>query len=429
MSPVDDPPGEVRDEIAHISCPSLTHADSASHRPSHLRIIQELTVPADGRLDRIEGGGIVLPAYRSFDREPGLQLATQLAQQLGWALLVICSGRAHAVDFPDEIRRALGDRLTVIDRPAAVPSMELSSLRHPLVRLERSNDAAVKRNLGIAAAVRAGWRYLLFLDDDVITKDDDRTLDKSGIDAAVTALQARSNLRAISWTVEEFPDNSVIGHARRLAGKEQTIFVGSAALLVRCDERLPFFPGVYNEDWMFLIALAQASSQYGQCIARAGSVRQLQYDPYSSTRAMSEEPGDIIAEGLMNLLEDDGPALWAVAGTPAYWRRAVARRSALINDLIRSLELTPDVESARRARTALNAALRLHRSASPESLRNYVLSWRADLPRWQAYLEALAARRDGADLGTVVTELTTQSGTRAGAARPRPGVSRIRRTL
>ena len=207
---------------------------------------------------------------------------------------------------------------------------------------------------------------------------------------------------------------------------------------------------------------------------------------------MSEEPGDIIAEGLMNLLEDDGPALWTVAGTPAYWRRAVARRSALINDLIRSLELTPNVEGARRARTAstppcasTGARARSHCETStlpltspplpppppppplfppppplppfsssspplppfppplspspllplPSPLRLLshlllfplsfslspppcVLSWRADLPRWHAYLEALAARRDGADLGTVVTELTRQSGTRVGEADP-----------
>ena len=178
---------------------------------------------------------------------------------------------------------------------------------------------------------------------------------------------------------------------------------------------------------MFLIALAQASSQYGRCIARAGSVRQLRYDPYSSTRAMSEEPGDIIAEGLMNLLEDDGPALWAIAGTPAYWRRAVARRAALINDLIHSLELMPNVEGARRARTALNAALRLHRSASPESLRNYVLGWRSDLSRWQTYLEALAARRDGADLATAVIEVTNRSVSRDKTGRPSQGVSRTRR--
>lgn len=376
-------------------------ADSAAYRPSHLQVLQELgsgTAPADEVTPGgIAHGGIVVPAFRPFRQLPGLQLAARLARRHGWDLLVVCSGQARPEEFPADLRAELGDRLTVCglaDR--AVPAADLRSLQDPLVRLERSNDAAAKRNLGIAHAVRAGWRHLLFLDDDVSPADRGPTLDEPGLALAVAELADRPELRAVSWSVEDFPDNSVVGHARRSAGRRQTIFVGSAALLVRCDPQLPFFPGVYNEDWLFLIALAQASIRHTHCIAKAGTVRQLWYEPFSAERAMSEEPGDIIAEGLMNLLEDDGPELWATATTPAYWRRAMDRRAALITDLIRTFEAEPDAADAVEARTALRAALDIHRRTGPEALRNYVLGWRSDLPRWQQHLAELAAERDGA---------------------------------
>ena len=50
----------------------------------------------------------------------------------------------------------------------------------------------------------------------------------------------------------EYPDNSVVCHARRLAGLPQDNFVSGSARGVRCDDvALPFFPDIYNEDWFF----------------------------------------------------------------------------------------------------------------------------------------------------------------------------------
>jgi hypothetical protein len=381
---------------------SLTPTDDpAAYRSSHLQLVRELddmdAVPAGLRAR----GGIVVPAFRPFQREPGLELAAKLARHHDWQLLVVCSGQARAADFPGRLRAELGCRLTVLDIDGRkVPGPPLSSMRDPLVRLERSNDAAAKRNVGIAFAVRAGWRYLLFLDDDVSVAAAGPTLDEDGLRAAVGSLAAAPELCAVGWTVTDFPDNSVVGHARRLAEREQEIFVGSAALLVRCGPDLPFFPGVYNEDWMFLIALAQGSPRHRECIARGGTVRQLEYEPFVRSRAMSEEPGDIIAEGLMNLLEDDGPALWATAAGPAYWRRAMCRRAVLLEDLIRTFQTGPRTERSDRARAALCAALRIHRRTNPEALHRYVQGWRSDLPTWRSHLRSLAAPPPTADLAT-----------------------------
>lgn len=365
--------------------------DPAAYRSSHLQLVRELddgpTAPAGANAP----GGIVVPAYRPFEQEPGLKLAARLAVDRNWELMVACSGQARAADFPHEVSNQLGDRLTVRDVDArSAPGATLSSMRDPLVRLERSNDAAAKRNLGIAFAVTAGWQYLLFLDDDVTVAEAGPTLDQDGLQKAVAALATTPELCAVSWTVTGFPDNSVVGHARRLAGQKQEIFVGSAALLVRCGPDLPFFPGIYNEDWMFLIALAQGSLRHRESIGRGGTVRQLAYQPFVRARAMSEEPGDIIAEGLMNLLEDKGPALWATAG-PGYWRRAMCRRAALLEGLIKTFDSGVRGEEFARARAALHAALRVHGGTNPEALHRYVQGWRSDLPKWRSDLRSLSA--------------------------------------
>ena len=52
--------------------------------------------------------------------------------------------------------------------------------------------------------------------------------------------------------VPQHPDNSVVCHARRLAGRFQDVFVSGAVLGVHCNSLpLSFFPDIYNEDWFF----------------------------------------------------------------------------------------------------------------------------------------------------------------------------------
>jgi hypothetical protein len=93
----------------------------------------------------------------------------------------------------------------------------------------------------------------------------------------------------------DFPDNSVVYHASRLAGNLQDVFVGGCALLIDVGQPLGFFPNVYKEDWLFMFdAVAE------RWVAQFGTVRQSPYNPFlSSERTTAEEFGDSIAEGLM----------------------------------------------------------------------------------------------------------------------------------
>jgi hypothetical protein len=61
--------------------------------------------------------------------------------------------------------------------------------------------------------------------------------------------------------VRNFPDNSVVCHARRDAGLPQDVFWTGAVLGVHCNNLpLSFFPDIYNEDWFFLLVKRPAAS-------------------------------------------------------------------------------------------------------------------------------------------------------------------------
>ncbi len=136
-----------------------------------------------------------------------------------------------------------------------------------------------------------------------------------------------------------FPDNSVVCHANRLIYRNQDNFVTGAALGVNCAEvPLDFFPDVYNEDWLFFAAHAAR----GQIVC-VGAARQQPYKPFADPkRAVTEEFGDLIAEGLYELF-NHGQSL--DAATKAYWDEFISARKKLIERLADDLYLIPTREA------------------------------------------------------------------------------------
>ena len=286
----------------------------AGHRPVLTNVVARLKDQPPLESHRLTPplGGIVIPISRDLTRPlPGLRLGVRLALENSCPLVVIVSQAARISDFPTEVRHRLGDQLVLIDLgqvdPAWRPKLESGS--HYLSTQHRANDVGGKRNLGLLAAVVMGWATVLFLDDDIFPARTGPTLDEEGLRRAVRALGENPGLAAIGWTSEEFNDNSVIGHARPYCGRPQGVFIGGGALLVRTSCRVPFFPDIYNEDWLFLIAVALAAPDPRAALGWAGRVHQEPYEPFSEKRAKSEEAGEVIGEGLMNRLEDLGAGM------------------------------------------------------------------------------------------------------------------------
>lgn len=374
---------------------------------------------------------VVVPTSRpESHRRSGVETAVRLAQDgLARFLLVIVSKDAA---HPDSVRR-LRDLLATVpsdvgvwvtELPATtrvVPSFKVDRL--PLTSAHRRyaqgdrrtvNEVGTKRNLALLLARRLRLRTVLFVDDDVTPRspataaegrDPERgTLDDVSLRAALHDLTGPDGPAAIGWELRGYDDNSVVCRAAQLAGLEQAQFIGGGALLVRADRGVPFFPAIYNEDWLFLLGLLGGRAP-ARAWVYAGDVVQDPYDGYLPRRARSEEFGDILGEGVMSLLHP-GCSLER-AGSHVFWRDVVDGRRRFIADvrerLLRRGTEDPDDAEVTAAVRALDAAMLVHDrlEAKPrlwiDQFVRYLAAWRADLADWSEVL----AHADGIPLESV----------------------------
>jgi hypothetical protein len=239
-----------------------------------------------------------------------------------------------------------------------------------------------------------GWKKILFLDDDI------RQVRPPHIAQLASTLDHRP---VASMASRIFPDNSVVCHARRLAGLDQDVFVSGAVLGVNLQHPvLSFFPDIYNEDWFFFARHAAA-----RVLPKIGEVRQTEYLPFADpARAEQEEFGDLLAEGLYALFETT-PG-WAfkdqlAAGTrTTHWRRFTESRLGMIDQIKRALWRAQD--SASLGYTTIVQAQESLRHSEEQLQRipadlcvEFIENWQEDEARWQQVLRsdrAILSERD-----------------------------------
>ena len=170
----------------------------------------------------------------------------------------------------------------------------------------------------------------------------------------------------------------------RLSGGLQGVFAGAGALVIQTEGCLPFFPAVYNEDWLFLYHWLARDA-----VLDAGEVRQIPYDPFADPeRAAREEFGDILGEGLFQPCTIAGQR--GRRPGAAYWAAFQDRRHMLIDRIERRLEgveRSGNVWAVRRS-AGRGAGCRSE-AIRPESLAEYVDAWRGDLHAWNGRLARL----------------------------------------
>jgi hypothetical protein len=171
----------------------------------------------------------------------------------------------------------------------------------------RDESIADARNDGLTAARALGYRQVMFLDDDI-------RVSPQQIQRAATLLDTA---QIAAFRAVDFPDNSVVRHAARLAGMPTEVHPTGAAMLVDLTKISSgrMFMDIYNEDWLFM---------HGLAVADAGEAEQLPYDPFIPGRAAREELGDLIAE--------------AVKGKPmttslVFWEDAIRERELFLDSL------------------------------------------------------------------------------------------------
>lgn len=387
-----------------------------SFQPSH----RHLLVPLDTAISPSSRRGpdaVVVPTARPGTHpRSGLAFAVRLAGATGCPLVVVVSKEAATRGALSDLRATVYHAArgvvpaTLVLHLSAIPTkktrfdvddLEISRAyrRGGDTDTERvcANDVGRKRNAALLLARSMRWRTLLFLDDDVFdvvdghgdpTRPHPRTLDPQTVAAAVTAVESGRHC-AVGWTLRDFDDNSVLCRIRARMGREQEQFIGGGALLVDVEADLPFFPAIYNEDWLFLLRLL--TREHGAApVLDGGDVHQDPYDGFSAARAASEEIGDLIGEGLLSLLHSGGPD--ALERTTAgFWHAAIHARMRMREELENVVDASGH-DAAGEMRKALDGVKAVHERFLFEEdswitqIRHFVETWRRDLETWRQRL-------------------------------------------
>jgi hypothetical protein len=354
-------------------------------RSSHVQLSQDVSqLPAPpprsarGHLD-----AIIVPASRpaSF-----LQPTIEVAAFLGAPLLVLCSKQTKVEHVAERVARTPGARSVIAQIPLgwkhhSFPTRTSDDEKFKRANAGRRSDLSAKRNIGLLLARLHGWNKIAFVDDDV-------TLSQT---ANIARLAGQLDEHQVAgMLVNRFPDNSVVCHARRLAGFAQDVFLTGAVLGVHCNSLpLSFFPDIYNEDWFFFAE--EAAARKLPCV---GHATQVEFDPFASPeRARHEEFGDLVAEGLYALIEGEDPSLpfyeQLRGATQKYWNGFIDARYEVIIEarsvLHRFVDWDTDNRLVASALASLEAAESQLDTITPDLCLHFLQAWRDDLRDWQRF--------------------------------------------
>jgi hypothetical protein len=185
-------------------------------------------------------------------------------------------------------------------------------------------------------------------------------------------------------------------------GAPQAQFIGGGALLVPVDVRTPFFPSIYNEDWLFLLGLRRHRMADRAELLDGGDVHQDEYPAYLASRAAAEELGDVLGEGLASLLHEDGND---DAGSESFWRNALRERRRFRVQLHERVadsghELRAEMLKALEAMAIVQERLSGEEDYWVSQLVKYSRVWRADLRDWGRRLHPDDLPKPGRLLGS-----------------------------
>jgi hypothetical protein len=326
---------------------------------------------------------IVVPASRPAHN---LEHAITLARATRCRLVILCSRDARAAEVDELLIARSFSAATVIDIPRPYSheffnfaTTDWVNERLPGACAVRDSDLSVKRNVGLVLARMLGWERIFFMDDDI------RDLDAAALLDTVSVLggeSAEQRYYSAGMWASEFPDNSVVCHARRAIGEFQDVFVSGSVLAVDCTASLAFFPDIYNEDWLFFYRDAAE----GRLGSSGHTATQLRYDPYAKPqRAAGQEFGDVIAEGLYALLEE---GLGAEQATAERWRQFLADRKRILDGIIEKSDTAP-YDIREKMRRAVSTARDCLAEIQPYMCVDYVQRWRRDLRQWETTLKQL----------------------------------------
>jgi len=364
-----------------------------TQRTSHAHLSRDVSgspaPPTKSRSGRLDA--IIVPASRpaSF-----IQPAIDLAAWLGVILVVLASKQTRVEHVAQRVANTPGAKCLIVpigkDWTHPIFPTRTSGLTFARAKAGRESDLSLKRNLGLFLARLLGWNKIAFVDDDIKLSRTDQIARLAG--------QLDRN-QVAGMVVRRFPDNSVVCHARRLAGVTQDVFLTGAVLGVHCNDLpLSYFPDIYNEDWFFF-----AKDAAERRLPRVGNAVQEEYDPFASPdRARQEEFGDLLAEGLYAMFGETASSMpfdeQLREATWNYWNRFIDARREVMTEtrsvLRRFADEDPGNRSVCAALASLSAAENLlnDETITPDLCIEFLEAWRQDLSDWQRSSTGVANR-------------------------------------
>ena len=150
-------------------------------------------------------------------------------------------------------------------------------------------DLPLKRNYALLKSRTDGFKNILIIDDDITN------FNETHFNHCLSYLKYN---QIVGSLIMGFPDTSVIGHLEILCGYKYNPFLSGSFLFINVEKSNSLFPLIYNEDWIFMIP-----SIANQSIISVNQVSQLIYNPFTTIRVIQQEFGEIITEGLFNLIK------------------------------------------------------------------------------------------------------------------------------
>ncbi|MGI5180617.1 hypothetical protein ACQEVZ_30315 [Dactylosporangium sp. CA-152071] len=257
------------------------------------------------------------------------------------------------------------------------PTAALSTSNHESA--DRHRDTPAKRNAGMLLARAAGWRHVLFMDDDIDPLGSDH------LDATRQALAGRGSGTAsqiAAWAFVDAHDRSVVGHACATAGMPTISLIGAGAMAIDCRSAVSFFPALYNEDLLFAMTSATLGGAGVTPVGTTLHQRARRADTFASpSLAARQEFGELLATGLMEA-ELDSERLH-IQTKIDFWRHVVCDRMTLLVQLAVRLQAGRHAAAAR----CVAEAAACHAPELPAQLAGYTTQLIRDHETWQTMLE------------------------------------------
>jgi hypothetical protein len=351
-----------------------------AHRHSHVHLLALRAPNSSAPEEGLALDAIVVPAARPAHN---LEHAITMARAARCHLVILCSLDARPAEVLDLLAARSFSAATVIEIRPGYEHEYFKFETTGWIKREfpaRVSDLSIKRNVGLALARLLAWRRIFFLDDDI------RDLDVMALRATVSLVSGESAgncYYSAGMSSIDFPDNSVVCHARREIKKPQDVFVSGSALAVNCTQPFGFFPDIYNEDWLFF----HHDAAEGRLGTSGYTATQLRYDPFGDPqRAANQEFGDVIAEGLYALLEE---GLGAEHATRERWEQFLANRKQMLDEIIDRSPLEASDNIREKMLYAVQIARKSLEQIRPEMCVEYIDRWRHDLVEWETRLKRL----------------------------------------